>query len=135
MKPKCLCVVLLFMSVHVQAQERVYTFDNTLTNIPSNAFTNDQRKYPKESDFKVQAYASMSSADGERAALVTIKNTSSGNRFFESPHIMALFADGQRVAPKMSADKYTVGGHDTLTLTLEFGRYNYPIVNVYTSNN
>ncbi|MBD1582596.1 hypothetical protein [Pseudoalteromonas sp. S16_S37] len=129
-----LLFVLLLISYQIQAQDSVYMFDNSVAKLPSNAFSNEARKYPKEGDFMVHAFFPMSTEQGDRAALVTIKNISSGKRFFENTHVMALLADGQRITPLMNADKYTLGGNETLTLTLEFGRHNYPIVSLYTSN-
>ncbi|NOU52308.1 hypothetical protein HG263_17400 [Pseudoalteromonas sp. JBTF-M23] len=130
-----LLFVLLLISYQIHAQDLVYRFDNSITKLPNNAFTNEARKYPKQGDFMVQTFFPMSTEQGDRAALVTIKNVSSGKRFLENSHVMALLADGQRITPFMNADKYAISANDTLTLTLEFGRHNYPIVSLYTSNN
>ncbi|CAH9049713.1 hypothetical protein PSECIP111951_00008 [Pseudoalteromonas holothuriae] len=126
---------LLLLSGFTVAQDPVYTFDSAIAKVPENAFTNNARQYPKNGDFIIQGYYPMSTVKGQRAALVTIKNTSTGKRFFEPEHVMALFADGSRHSPLMGDDKYSLQASETFTLTLEFGRYDYPIVSVYTSNN
>ncbi|CAM4245237.1 hypothetical protein [Pseudoalteromonas byunsanensis] len=132
MKSYLLSFLLMFSSVSI-AQQSIYTFDGNITNIPPSAFVNDSRQYPKISDFSLQAYFPMSSEQGDRAALVTIKNMASGKRFLQAEHVMAVLADGTRHTPITTVNKLALEGQQTVTLTVEFGRHDYPIVSVYTS--
>ncbi|MCF6437251.1 hypothetical protein [Pseudoalteromonas sp. MMG022] len=132
MKLFLLPFLLIFSCVSI-AQNSIYTFDGSIINIPPSAFVNDARQYPKISDFSLQVYHPMSSEQGDRAALVTIKNMAAGKRFFQAEHVMAVLADGARHTPISTVSKLALEGQQTATLTLEFGRHDYPIVSVYTS--
>jgi hypothetical protein len=127
--------LMLLFSSQLLAQQNVYTFDVSVANVPPSAFENETRQYPKSSDFVLQVYHPMSTQEGERAALVTIKNTASGKRFFEAEHVLALLANGERVTPTMAKQKYALEGGESLTVTLEFGKHDYPLISVYTSEN
>ena len=77
----------------------------------------------------------MSSEQGRRVAVVTIRNDASGSRILQAEHIMALFADGRRVAPIALADNIKLEDGEQRSLTLSFGEDNYPILTIFTSNN
>ncbi|WP_105169889.1 hypothetical protein [Pseudoalteromonas sp. T1lg23B] len=132
MKLYLISFLLAFSCVSIAGQS-IYTFDGNITNIPPSAFVNDGRQYPKISDFSVQGYYPMSTEQGDRAALITLKNVASGKRFLQAEHVMAVLADGTRHTPVTTVNKQALEGLQTVTLTLEFGRHDYPIVSVYTS--
>ncbi|MCQ8878804.1 hypothetical protein NQT69_12400 [Pseudoalteromonas shioyasakiensis] len=99
------------------------------------AFDNEAKIKPKDSDFNVVNAVHMSSEQGSRVAVVTIRNDASGSRILESDHIMALFADGSRRSPFSFPDAIKLDDGEQRSFTLSFGESNYPILTIYTSNN
>jgi limonene-1,2-epoxide hydrolase len=75
----------------------------------------------------------MSTQNGDRAALVVIKNMASGQRILDSKHIVAIIADGTRVFGNLTDAKVKLAGQEQITIKLEFGTFDYPIVSLYTS--
>lgn len=96
------------------------------------SFPNDDNIRPKKSDFELNSYVLMSNDEGERVAVVTLTNLTSGSREFEHTHLMALFADGQRFSP--IAYKAHFKPNQTQSLTLSFGINKFPILSLYTHN-
>lgn len=96
-------------------------------------FPNEDHIHPSNSDFKVVNYTLMSNELGERWAVVTLKNTASGNRIFEKKHLLALFANGDYIHPK--TEKHAFEGKEIQTLTLFFGINKFPILKIYTQLN
>ena len=99
------------------------------------AFDNEAKVKPKDSDFNVVNAVHMSSEQGSRVAVVTIRNDASGSRILESDHIMALFADGSRRSPFSFPDAIKLDDGEQRSFTLSFGESNYPLLTIYTSNN
>ena len=66
---------------------------------------------------------------------MTIRNDASGSRILQAEHIMALFADGRRVAPISLAENIKLEDGEQRSLTLSFGEDNFPILSIFTSNN
>ena len=85
---------------------------------------------PQVSDFQLVNYVAMSNEVGERWAVVTVRNSSSGGRAFENQHLMAVFADGVRKSP--SEFKINFKGNETQTLTVSFGENKFPILSIST---
>ncbi|TMP41038.1 hypothetical protein CWB96_07775 [Pseudoalteromonas citrea] len=115
------------------AENDVYNFDTIQTLMPASAFENDARIYPKPSEFSIVRAIPMSTQAGERAALVVIKNMASGQRIFDTKHIVAIMADGTRVFGNLTDARVKLAGHEQTTIKLEFGPFDYPIVSLYTS--
>jgi hypothetical protein len=113
----------------VQAnQTDTLTVDRVATNNLQLAFPNDRNIQPKSSDFKLINYVVMSNEIGERWAVITLSNTSTGSRMLEQSHLIALFADGKRSPPlefKVSFD-----GNETQTITVSFGENKFPILSI-----
>ncbi|WDE07444.1 hypothetical protein SG34_011450 [Thalassomonas viridans] len=107
------------------------TVDRSLSNQLHLSFPNDRNIKPKESDFKIINYVLMSNEQGERWSVITLTNTSSGNRMLEHHHLMALFADGQRRSPLEY--KLHFEGNETQSITVSFGESKFPILNLYSS--
>jgi hypothetical protein len=110
------------------ADDKVLMVDETLDKSTRLSFPNERDIQPRPSDFEVVNYVPMSSEDGDRWAIVTIKNTSSGSRIFESQYLIGLFANGDRREPL--AHKQTLNGNETVSLTLAFGSHKFPLLNV-----
>ena len=120
--------ILCCISAVASAEDDVLMVDQTLGKEVQLTFPNERNFQPKPSDFKVVNYVPMSSESGDRWAIVTIKNTSSGSRIFESHYLLGLFADGERRAPLEY--KQTLIGNETVSMTLAFGRHKFPLLNV-----
>lgn len=110
------------------ADDKVLMIDETLDKDTRLAFPNERDIQPRPSDFQVVNYVPMSSEDGDRWAIVTIKNTSSGSRIFESHYLIGLFANGDRREPL--AHKQTLNGNETVSVTLAFGSHKFPLLHV-----
>ena len=108
----------------------VLTIDRTVIANSQMSFPNDERIYPKVSDFEVINYVLMSSHNGKRWAAVTLRNNANGMRQFKSDQIMALFGDGDRSEPH--SYKCTFGAKQIFTVSLNFGRNKFPMLEVYT---
>ncbi len=130
MQPLILFLALAFalFSPFVAAEDTVLMIDQTLEKETQLAFPNDNNIQPKAGDFKVMNKVPMSSESGDRWAIVTVKNPSSGSRIFESSYLIGLFADGERRPPL--EHKVTVEGGETVSLTLAFGRHKFPLLDV-----
>jgi hypothetical protein len=118
----------LVFAAHVSAQTDVLMIDQSIGSDVKLAFPNERNIQPRSSPFQVVSYVPMSSEQGERWAIVTLKNTSSGSRIFESQYLLGLFADGDRREPQIF--KQTFDGHEVVSLTLSFGRHKFPLLNV-----
>lgn len=94
---------------------------------------NEGRIEPKESDFTLLDYSIMSSNEGERFALVTLKNESSGHRIFNRKHVVAVFGDCSRAYPVSAMGK--LAGGETLTLRVYIGSSRFPILQLLMSIN
>lgn len=134
MKRKLLALMWLFSPIWVMwvmpaaAQDDVLMVDQSLGDDIELSFPNERNIQPRPSDFKVVNYVPMSSESGERWAIVTLKNTSSGSRIFESSYLIGLFADGERREPHPY--KQTLQGNETVSVTLAFGRHKFPLLNI-----
>ena len=120
----------LLLSFSLTAKEEVLTLDRV---VPINfelAFPNDDNIEPVLSDFKVKNAILMSNELGERFAVVTIENRSSGSRNLNQKHLMAQVSNGERISPQ--AFSQTFNGGETLSLTINFGENKFPLLNVYS---
>jgi len=134
---KALVLILIVFSSAVVANT-----SNTLNNvlnvdraIPSSihlSFPNDNNIMPKKSDFTILNYVLMSNNEGERWAVITLTNLSSGNRELNQDHLLALFADGSRLTP--IEFKLGFKGSETQSVTVSFAEHKFPILSVYSSN-
>lgn len=128
---KIIFSVLLLLSFSIKANEtEMLTVDRVVPNNLELVFPNDRGIKPKPSDFKLVNYVVMSNELGERWAVVTVSNSSTGTRTLENGHLMALFADGQRKIPK--AFKESFSGNETLSITVSFGENKFPILSITT---
>lgn len=119
----------IFMAFTSHANEsEVLTVDREVSNNVELAFPNDKGLKPKSSDFELVNYVIMSNEQGERWAVLTLTNTSTGNRMLEQDHLMALFADGTRRKPLEL--KLNFEGRETQSLTVSFGESKFPILTI-----
>ncbi len=83
---------------------------------------------PRQSDFEILEYALMSSKQGHRYALITIKNTSSGQRSINNQHMIAILANCKRSYPLNLEHKFD--GNEIVTMEVNFGIKRFPILKV-----
>ena len=86
----------------------------------------------ERNDFKLIDYQLMSSESGERYALISIKNTSSGQRILRKENLVAIFANCTSLYPQQI--EQTLGGNETLTKKIYFGKNKFPIIKLITGN-
>ena len=86
----------------------------------------------KRNDFKLIDYELMSSESGERYALVSIKNTSSGRRILREENLVAIFSNCTSLYPQKI--EQTLAGNETLTKKIYFGKNKFPIIKRITGN-
>jgi hypothetical protein len=128
---KFLILAIIFITFSSHADEvEVLNVDRVISNNIELAFPNDKGIKAKSSEFKLVNYVTMSNDLGERWAVLTITNTSSGNRMLEQDHLLGLFADGERKAPLEL--KLSFEGHETQSTTVSFGESKFPILSIST---
>ncbi|WNC68635.1 hypothetical protein RI845_00460 [Thalassotalea nanhaiensis] len=124
---------MLCFSFSIQADEsEVLNVERSVSASIELSFPNENNIEPEESDFEIVNYVLMGNEIGERFAVITLQNTSSGNRVLENKHLMALFADGNRRNP--SDIKLNFEGNEMQSITASFGESKFPILSVYSNN-
>jgi len=130
---KFIIAVLIVFSSALQANENeVLSVERSVAKNIKLSFANDLDIKPKSSDFEINNYVLMSSEEGERWAVITLTNLSSGNRTLVHEHLLALFANGERRSPL----EYKLGfaGNETQSVTVSFGESKFPILSIYSGN-
>ena len=126
---KSLISAFIFIAFTSNANEtEVLTVDRIVSNKLELAFPNVKNLKPKPSDFELVNYVIMSNELGERWAVLTLTNTSTGNRMLEQGHLMALFADGERKNPLEF--KLNFEGRETQSISVSFGESKFPILTI-----
>lgn len=126
----CSCAV--FLSCNSFASDEVISVDRSLNTHIELAFPNDDNIRPELSEFEVTSQVLMSNAKGERWAVVTLKNLSSGRRTLNHKQVMAITAQGNRLSPHSFNQVFD--GLETISLTIAFGQQKFPLLAVYTRN-
>ncbi|BCS98652.1 hypothetical protein DSLASN_42840 [Desulfoluna limicola] len=132
MKKFLLTVISFFVLSGVAMAEDVLSVDRAVSGDVETFFENEGDIEPERSDFEVVNYVLMSSEEGARWAVVTLKNTSTGSRIFQQNQLMALFANGERYSPLKHSR--TLKSMETVTFSVSFGKSRFPILEVYTRN-
>lgn len=126
---KSIIAGLILLSFTSQASEtEALTIDRSVLSNLELAFPNDKNVKPQSSAFELINYVLMSNESGERWAVITLKNSSSGNRVLEHKHLMALFANGKRKNPL--ALKLNFEAEETQSITVSFGSSKFPILSI-----
>ena len=121
----CLC------SLHIYAKDdESLSIDRFIPHNFEFVFPNDEKVAPIQSDFELEHFVLMSNLKGERWAVLTLTNSSRGNRQLEPQHLMAVFADGRYGTPEFQNVRFK--GNETLTLTVYFGESKFPVLSVFT---
>ncbi len=125
-----LLIALLVVCQAVFAQDDALTIDRVVSSDITLAFDNKKNIQPKKSSFMVENYILMSNEAGNRWAVVTLKNQSTGKRIFQSNQLLALFANGDRKSPLSHSEASAAG--ETKSLTLNFSTSHFPVVEIYS---
>ena len=81
---------------------------------------------PKRNQFDLVDYSVMGTENGERFALITIENTSQGQRIFSNEHVVAVLGNCKRIAPLDF--RYKMDSGEVISREIYFGYQRYPIV-------
>ena len=103
-------------------------FDDVLVRITEYHFKEEDKIEPAPSAFAIVNYAPMSNELGDRWALVTVRNTSSGGRFLRNKFMVARFANGTRAEARNLDDRVDGGG--IYSKAVFFGYSAFPIINI-----
>jgi hypothetical protein len=122
--------LLLACSFAAYSSDEALSIDRVVPNSFDLAFPNDSNIQPEQSDFEISNFALMSNDLGERWAVVTLTNLASGSRSLTNKHLLALVANGQRIAPTEFSQSFKAG--ETLSLTINFGESKFPLLSVYS---
>lgn len=127
---KKMLMTLLACSFCSHADEDVLTIDRVVSGSIELAFPNEQNLQPEQSDFEINNFVLMSNEAGERWAVVTLTNQASGRRALTHKQLMAIVADGRRVAPIEFLQSFKA--NETLSVTINFGNIKFPLLSVYS---
>ena len=111
-------------------QNNVINIERVVTQDLLIAFPNDKNIRAQSSDFEIKNYVMMSNDQGERWAVLTLANESTGTRTLEQYHLLATFADGERRNPYEF--KLNFQGRETQSVTVNFGENKFPILTIQT---
>lgn len=127
---RLLSILFLSFPLLLIANEDVISVDRVVPTSIELAFPNERNIEPELSDFQVNNFILMSNEEGERFAVVTIKNVSSGSRTLNHNHLMAQVSNGSRINPLPFKQPFK--GDETISLTIGFGESKFPLLTVYS---
>ena len=81
----------------------------------------DKHITPKHSALILENYALMAANNGERVALVTLRNGASGQRIYNQEHIVAVLGDCSRVLP--NAFELRLDALEQRSIQIYFGNF------------
>lgn len=108
--------------------DKALHFDQPQIKIKSLNFKHDDELKPVLNDFKIIQATYLSNNIGERWAIVTFENKSTGKRFLKNESIVATFADGNQNYG-LNLDEM-LKGNERITKSVFFGIHQFPIVYV-----
>ncbi|WP_126456949.1 hypothetical protein [Sulfuriflexus mobilis] len=111
---------------NIENEDIILHFDQSRIPIDNLNFRQRNRLKPSKNDFRLVEMSFLSNNIGERWAIVTIKNTSQGRRFFKDDNIIATLADGSQ--SRASGLDEALEGGELLTRAIYFGIHKFPIV-------
>lgn len=108
--------------------DRVLHFDQPHPPISSPYFQQQRELKPMPNDFRIVEASYLSNNIGERWALITFENSSSGQRVLKNESIVATFADGNQSRGYNLNE--VIKGNERLTKSVFFGIHQFPIIKV-----
>lgn len=111
-------------------EEKMLLFED---NFPRNQSINikideSRRIKPHQNDFNLVHFAPMSNKLGERWALVTVENSSAGQRILKDERLVATFANGDQSRALDLHEELKPG--ENLSKTIFFGTNKFPIISI-----
>lgn len=91
----------------------------------------DKHITPKRGDLILENYALMAANNGERVALVTLRNGASGQRIFNQEHIVAVLGDCSRMLP--IAFEVRLSGREQRSIQIHFGQQQQPVLQLLSA--
>lgn len=86
----------------------------------------DKHITPKRSALVLDNYALMAANNGERVALVTLRNGATGTRIYNQEHIVAVLGDCSRILPR--AFEIRLEAQEQRSLQIYFGKQLQPVL-------
>lgn len=122
-------LLLGLLSIPAFSQDATLRFDQPQINGNALFFPDDDDDIePVANDFQLLQALFMSNELGERWALVTLKNTSTGQRFLKNENLVATFADGSQSRARNVQKRFRA--RENQTVSVFFGVKKFPIVKV-----
>lgn len=121
-----LCTATPLFAQDIEADDFTLHYDAVPLDPNVYQFQYDDKLLPEPSDFTLANYAVLSDNVGQRWALVTVKNTSSGARIVTEKNIVATFASGERSYPLDFRER--IKGHEVRSFAVNFGANAFPIL-------
>lgn len=110
----------------------IFSYDVVVPSRDKHAFYTGENVDPARSDFSVVSQLFLSNEKGNRLAVVSFKNLSSGTRTLSRNDIIAVLANGDKVFP--GNVNFELLGGDEKSTAIDFGYQIFPILYVYTRN-
>lgn len=108
--------------------DTILHFDQPHSLIEPLYFKHDDKLKPVANDFRIVRASYMSNRIGERWAIITFENKSSGQRLLKNEAVVATFADGYQTNAHNLNE--IVKGNEQRTISVFFGKQQFPIVAV-----
>lgn len=119
---------LMAFSDEISSADTALHFDQPQTTLKSLNFKHEGELKPVPNDFHIIEVSYLSNNIGERWAIVTFGNRSSGQRLLKNKTIIATFADGAQAYSLNLNEVFK--GNEHLSKAVFFGIHHFPIVNV-----
>ncbi len=103
-------------------------YDLPQPNLTILKFKRTDELLPKAKNIRLIEAVFLSNKRGERWAIVTLENTSTGQRLLTKDSIVATFADGSQSYAWELEER--LQGSEVITKSVYFGRHKFPIIKV-----
>ena len=122
------CVALPTLAAEFAIHRQNLHFEYQLKLNEPTHFKRSDALVPANNDFEILEAVVMSNDLGERWAVITLQNRSTGQRLLKNENVVATFADGsQSFAKNLDA---VVKGKQKLTQAVLFGYSKFPILTI-----
>ena len=121
-----ICCFAFILPANAVGGDTALQFESLNRNVNYLDFKDKDDLQPVKSAFSMVEYSLMSNPQGDRWALVTVKNKTAKQEKISDDNFVAVFADGER----RNASKFfeLVAPNGRLTEAIYFGKSNFPII-------
>ena len=120
----------MVMAGSIPIDEHILHFDDVQKDFEELYFPDENKIKPDASVFTIVEKYYMSNGLGERWAVMTIKNTSTGKRLLKNENVIATYANGDQ-SYAQNLDE-TLDGNEIVTRAVLFGIHKFPILHIET---